>query len=412
MLRVIVARFISRTGGEAAFIVGVWGKAAFVFKASPGQLALLMAVLSVTTIAGSLVAGVLVDRYDPRRVLAAAELVFVPVALSMAAASSLAQLTWLTALLGFFGAPVMTAVAAFGPFLTEDAAGLQRLNAALEAAGSIAFVVGPAVGALMLSFVPLDWVFVLDAATSAVAVVLVVQVTLKPRSGKAPARESTNPFAELAEGLRASYGRRALRFYLLAGTAVWLGFGAFGALEPLFYRDVLHSGVQTLALVNAVFGLGIFAGSALLPALPRRLMSARGFTLVGVLLGLGTVLYVGTADIRVVVAGAVLWAIVIGIAEPMLRTLIQTDSPDELVGRIAGTSLVHQHAGELLPLAVAPVLATRFGVQPVLIGGGLALSVAALLAFGEAAAVDRLPRLREPEPLPISARDEPISPTP
>lgn len=43
--RVVAARFISRTGGEAAFFVGIWGMAAYRFHSSPGQLALLMGTL-------------------------------------------------------------------------------------------------------------------------------------------------------------------------------------------------------------------------------------------------------------------------------------------------------------------------------------------------------------------------------
>lgn len=408
--RVVLARFISRTGGEAAFFIGIWGKAAYTFRATAAQLAVLMAVLAVTGIAGSILSGILVDRFDPRRVLMGAELVFVPVTLSMAFASSLPVLIVLTGLHGFFGAPVFTAVASFGPFLVEDMDRLERVNSGISAAGSAAMVSGPAVGAFIVSVAALDWVFVLDAATSLVAVALVMGVTLRQRE---PARvASRRPLAELREGFRACYGSRGLRYFILVGTAMWLGFGAFGALEPLFYRDVLRTGVVTLGWVNAVFGAGLLAGAWLLPRLPRRLVTARGLALLAFLTGLGAVLYVGTADIRVVAAGALVWAVVIGVADPLMRTLIQSDSPDELVGRIAGTSAVHQQAGELVPLAFAPVLAVRFGVQRVLIANGLVLAGLAALTFAEAMAVDRVPRLRAPEPVAFAPSDEPVSPNP
>ena len=53
LMRVAAARFISRAGGEAAFFVGVWGKAAYEFAATPAQLALLMGTMSIASIVPS-----------------------------------------------------------------------------------------------------------------------------------------------------------------------------------------------------------------------------------------------------------------------------------------------------------------------------------------------------------------------
>ena len=69
--RVVAARFISRAGGEAGFFVGVWAKAAYDLDATPTQLALMMLTIGLASMAGSAVSGVLVDRYDPKRVLIA-----------------------------------------------------------------------------------------------------------------------------------------------------------------------------------------------------------------------------------------------------------------------------------------------------------------------------------------------------
>jgi MFS family permease len=340
----------------------------------------------------------------------ASEVVFVPVALAVGFAGSMMQLTLLVGLLGLTSAPVMTAVASFAPFLGAGREQLDRANAWIEGAGSLAFVFGTAIGAGLVSVLPISSIFIFDAATSVIAVAIVAGVRLQPVERTA---EPRRPMAEFREGLRASYGHRGLRFYLLLGTAVWMGFGAFGALEPLFYRDVVHVGVQVIGWSNTVFGLGLMAGAWLLPRLPRGLVSARGIGWMAILTGLGAVLYVGTADLRIIMVGALLWGAIIGVSEPLLRTLIQADSPDALVGRIAGISQVHRHGGELLPLAFAPALAAAFGVQAVLIGGGVILAIVALAGMFEAAAVDRLPRLRSAEaPSSLMTSDEPISPNP
>lgn len=409
--RVIAARYLSRAGSEAAFFVGVWGKAAFDFKATSTQIAALMFVLSTVSIAGSIIGGVLVDRYGPRRVLIGAEILFVPASLAIALAGDIHSLTALVAFWGLVGAPVMTAGASFAPFLAgDDENELRKMNSWLESAGSAAFITGPALGSLIVHYANVDWVFFIDAATSLIAALLVAR-TILVYPKRAASHE--NAFTEFRNGISAAYRARSLRFYVLAGSVVWLGFGAFSALEPLFYRDVLKTGVEAIGYMNSLFGGGILVGALLLQRLPKKIVSARGLCLAVALTGLGSIAYVGTADIRVVAAGAIVWGIVIGVLEPLLRTLLHRDSPEGMVGRITGTAQVHRQAGELVPLAFAPWLAAMFGVQVTLIAGGVVVSLVALLALSEAGAIDREARLRPPVDVAIATlltADEPISP--
>ncbi|HEY5506993.1 MAG TPA: MFS transporter [Coriobacteriia bacterium] len=412
LLRVAAARFISRAGGEAAFFVGIWGMAAYEFHATPVQIAILMGVLSVSSMLGTVLSGVLVDRYGARRVLMVAEAFFVPITLAFIFPSGLGQLTVLAGLLGLFGAPVMTAAASFAPFLADETTPLATVNAWVEGATNTSFIIGPALGAVLVKFVGLNAIWVFDAFTSLIAVVLVWRVTLRPAE-KPVAAARQRPLAELREGLRYTYSHRELRYPILLGTAMWLGFGAFGALEPLFYRDVLLTGKETIGWVNALFGVGMVGGAWLFTKLPARFTSARTLALASSLVGLGALMYVGTKLLPVVAVGAVVWGLFIGVADVLLRTLTQAASPDELIGRVAGTAQMHRQAGELLPLAVAPMLAAMFGVQATLMAGGLVLSVVALLTLWEARAVDRIPLARSTrEAVRPYASDEPVSPNP
>jgi len=122
-----------------------------------------MAALGVATLIGSAIAGVLVDRFGPRKVLMFGELLFVPVAIGMIFADTIPALTIASFALGLFGAPVFTAISAFGPFLTDDPERLARINSMIEGAAWAAFVIGPAMGAIIAASVGLDGIFVLDA---------------------------------------------------------------------------------------------------------------------------------------------------------------------------------------------------------------------------------------------------------
>ncbi len=404
--RVVLARFISRTGGEAAFFVGIWGKAAFEMEASAAGVAAVMAALGVASLIGSAAAGVLVDRFDPRRVLIACEIIFIPVAIGMVFAETLQTLVIATFLLGLVGMPVFTAISAFGPFLTDDPERLARINGYIEGASWAAFVVGPALGAIIAGSVGLDGIFVLDAVTSAVAALIIVPVKVREMAREEKEREGLR---ELREGFSYAYGHQRLRFYVWLGSSVWVLFGTFSALEPLFYRDILQVEPETLGWVNSIFGLGLVAGTVISARLPARYRTARTLVLMVALNSLGVLAYVGTDQLRVVVVAGVFWGLLIGAMAPLLRTLIQVNTPEALMGRITGVTQVHSEVGHLLPLAIAPFLAGVFGVQRTLIYTGLALAVFAMLFVPMATRLDRTRTVEVPPTGLPDPSDEPRS---
>lgn len=402
---VVLARFVSRVGGEAAFFVGVWGKAAFELDVTPGQLAMVMAALGVASLIGASIAGVLVDRFDPRRVVLFGEVLFVPVAIGMVFADTVPSLIGMTFLLGLVGTPVFTAVASFAPFLTEDEDRLSRINGLIEGASWAAFVIGPAVGALIAGAIAVDAIFVLDAATSAAAAILIFGV--KPRRR---GTESTgHGLSELRAGFRYSYSHHRLRFYIWLGSIVWVLFGTFSALEPLFYRDVLGTEVETLGWVNSIFGIGLIAGTWVASRLPSRLRSARTLTAVVGLNAVGVWAYVGTDMLPVVLVAAPFWGVIIGVMAPLHRTMVQLNSPEEMVGRIMGVNHVHAEVGHLIPLAIAPAVAGALGVQSTLLVSGVMVVVIAAAFWPAAVGLDRTRGVEVPAPGLPDPAEEPKS---
>lgn len=425
LVRVSAARFISRAGGEAAFFVGIWGKATYDLNSTPGQLALLMGVMGVMALMGTTVGGLLVDRFDPKRVMLFGEIAFVPSAIAPMFADTMGQMTLSIAVLSLVSMVVYTSVASFPPYLTDDDEKLKGINGALESAGNLAFVAGPAIGALIVKFGEIDQIFLFDAITSLVAAAFILKVRVRdlvPRDGPgrvdSEGKREHSAVQEIKEGFAFSYSRRTIRLFITTSAAIWIAFGAFGAVEPLFYRDVLKVGPETLGWVNTIFGLGMITGSVLLVKMPERLMTARSVVIGVTLSGLCAVLYAGTADLRVVAFGAMVWGIVLGVLFPMSRTLTQRATPDGMYGRVTGAVNVHAHIGELLPLTFVPVLAALVGVQAVLVGAGVLLFALSLTRYREANRVDALlpvahgagAHVGVHDAAHLSPEDEPISP--
>jgi MFS transporter, DHA3 family, macrolide efflux protein len=408
-LLVIAARFISRTGGEAAFFVGIWGKAAYEFDASPGAIAILMAALGLSGLAGSAVAGMLIDRFGPKRVLMGSEVLFVPATLAVVATTDMFTMTLAAVAFGLFSAPTMTAIASFPPYLTTDESRLVKVNAAVETAGMAALISGSAIGAALASVLSVDWVFYLDALTSIVAVALVARVKTRAVTRAAPAGGG---IAEIRAGFSYVYRHPRLRFYILVGTSMWLLFGLFSSLEPIFYRDVLGRGPEAIGIVNAILGIGLVAGTVAASRLPKRLRTARTVLWLLAANGAGAIVYIATANFAVVIVGAIGWGVVIGLFLPLVRTLIHVNSPDDMLGRVMGTTTVHAEAAKLIPLLVAPAAATAVGVQWPMAIGGLALIAMAALAGPTGAGLDRSRTVAVPPVAHGVVGDEPISHNP
>ncbi len=386
-LRVALARFISRSGAEAAFFVGIWGKAAYEFDGTPTQIALVIASLGISGLVGSAIAGTLVDRYDPRRVLVVAEVLFVPAALALVWADSLSMLVVLSIFLGLLTAPINTAMVSFPPFLTERPDRLAKMNALVETSGMAALISGTAIGGALAKWVSIDAIFVFDAITSLVALAVIYGVKML-HDHPAVARAERNSMRELREGIRFAFGHHRLRFYLLAGASVWTMFGLFSALEPLFFRDILGEPPETIGFVNTIFGIGLVGGTWLVTRLPAGFRSARTVLVLVASNGLGAILYVGTDRLPIVITGGFVWAVFIGLFIPIVRTMLHLNSPREMVGRVMGVSLMLGELGKLAPLTVAPLLAAAFGIQQSLAGGGLVLGIAAVLFWRVAKHLD------------------------
>lgn len=382
---VVTARFVSRLGGTAVWFIGTWGTAAYVFKATAGELAGMSAVNGVAAIIGSLVAGVLIDRFGPRKVMIGAELGSIPPVLAMMVAPTFPIFVLCSAWFSMFGVPTFTAGASFAPYLYDTRHELERANAFIEGGSSLGFVLGPAVGAFVskaYGMRPVFWVMVVSSVVAATSACFT-------RIDETPREHSGGAWGNFTDGLRVAYTTRSIRFAILMGTIVWFGFGAFSALETLFYRDVVGVGVEWFGWMNTALGVGLIFGAALLPRLPDRVVSARGLGVSTALVGVGIFLYVGSTDLRFIAVGAFFLGVFLGGLEPLLRTLLHIDSPHEYVGRVVGTAQWHRSAGELIPLAFVPALAAVIGIQRTLLAGGVLVVLAALAGLRTASSIDQ-----------------------
>ena len=390
------ASFIMNMGVDAGYFIGLVGYVAYAFRASSAIIAATTAVLSVCYMLGNLLGGIIVDRIGPRRAAFFSSLAMALVCVvAQFAGASLVAFMMLGGFYGLVGAVLQSSYHAYAPYLSRRRDGMRRINSYITTGNFISSIIGGAIGALIMSrYEPLRlFLFV------GVAVIISSFLVLKTRELYSPhhSEESTEPDASgdkegmstekqrplhnALEGWRLIKSAASLRFYLLIAIAMWFCFGAFDALEALYYRDILLMPISWMGWVNAIIGAGLAIGAFALSKIPGKYIKA--VLLIGFLVAEGafTVLYVATRFPFWSAVGAFTLGIAYGICEPLLRTLIQADSPLKAAGRVMGTVDMIRKGFTLIPLAIAPTLHHLFGIQPVLVGAGMFTIILAAVLY-------------------------------
>jgi len=321
----------------------------------------------------SLVAGVLADRIDQRRLLVATQAAagFFTALLAVAVTLGTVQFWHVVAvafLVGCMSAMASPAYQSLMSALVEPRAlgnaialNSAQFNLSRIFAPTLAGV-GIALGGLALAF----WV----NALSFLVVVLVLS-TLAIPSSRSIGRFEASLWANLVDGLRYVRGQRVV----LALLVLAMGPGLFNlnylVLMPVYARDILQIGAPGLGLLTSAVGVGALVGALTIAVLRPGGGSGR-LVLAGLATGTaGLIAFAGSTWLPLSLLGLA----VLGAAQvayyTTTNTLLQLLVPARMRGRIM--SLYILAATGLLPIGnvVAGVTAEHLGAPFALIGGGL-----------------------------------------
>lgn len=329
-------------------------------------------------------AGVLVDRWERRRVLVAANLAMAALTLPLVTpavvgtSSSTLWVVYLSVILvSVSGLVVGPAENALLPTLVERDQ-LLAANSMNALNDNLARIVGPAIGGAVAAFAGIAGVIALNVTTYAVAAGLIWLVRSPGRPAPV-APSQTEPVrsgfvGEWLSGLRLIHGSPAVVVVFVAAAIVLLGDSMFFALlAPFMVRNFVDAAV-TLGLLVAARGIGGLLGGLLVGPLGQvpRLHRLGGTTVVAGGLVAAIVLVprfpIALAGMGLLGVAAVVWG-------ASIQTAIQTSVPDAYLGRVFGSFGTTNAAAMILGSALAAVASGQFGVTAVLlVAAGLYLA--------------------------------------
>jgi MFS family permease len=322
-------------------------------------------------------AGLLADRYDPRRVLFAVSLAQAGVAVALGFVSETSAMLGLAALLGIGFAVAQPAEFALVPRVAGEAR-LALANARVETARYTGFALGPVIGGLLAAAGGLQVAMLVNAATFLVigAVALVVRC---PHSEFCLAPEP--PVGRAWAGARYLVQDRVLAVVMAVAFVSLLFMTTQWAANVFFVKEDLGLGDLGYGLLLTGWTVGMALGATLVP---RRIGS--GALAVGALgaivvqgfgLAAPAVLLVPTLAFAFFFVGGVAH----GTKNVLIRTLIHERVPGSLHGRAFAAYNGLRNAAELVALVAGGVLVTAVGARWTMLLAGTVPMAAGLVAL-------------------------------
>lgn len=336
----------------------------------------------------ALPAGVIIDRFDRRKILMAAQVGVMTVAATFAllVGTDLIQ-RWSILLLAFLYGIVMSFVFptrnAIVPALVDRPSLANAV--ALNAAGQNATrVVGPSLAGLLIALIGISGTFAIAAAMQILALYWTAQL---PSSASEQVSRSGTLWSSLTLGLRIVAKDPFLIGLILLATSTTVLVMPYINLMPVFARDELGLGSTGLGVLMASSGLGSVTG-ALAVARYRKLATWPGIQIITAAGFAGLVLVFALTP-SMLLATVLLFAAGLMSAAYMAinQTVLQLKVEDDVRGRVLSIYLL---TWGMLPLGQLPI-----GALADQIGAPAATSLACVVALGFVALLAiRFPSLR------------------
>jgi predicted MFS family arabinose efflux permease len=332
------------------------------------------------------VAGVLVDRWDRRRTMLAADLGRAVAILPLLLLHRPGQL-WIvyTALVAesLLGQLFNPAAQALVPALVGRGRELTSANALLSVITAVSRLAGASLGGILFVAWGLEALVWLDAGTYMASALSLLLLRWRPDPAGGSCRVGRTHGAapiELVAGLRFLLASRPLRGLLIVTAVFVAANGAFTALLVPDVRLRLHATADALGLLLAATGAGFLVGAPVGRALLHRVGLRATMTLSLLATAVSFLVWFDTSRLEVALISAVAAGDAAVVFLVGRRTYLQMLTPDSLLGRASATFLGCEAAATLAGTALGGGAAGLAGLDAAVYGAGAAMLASAGLA--------------------------------
>ena len=332
----------------------------------------------------ALLAGNLADRHDRRKIMLVTQVLFLAASALLVtlprSVSLIYACLFLTALARAFQWPARSAMLPH----TVPPDGLQNAITWASSAQEIASVSGPALAGILLAAAGSVAVYIVQLACAFGA----FGCYLLLRYRGAPERPLPVSRRSIAEGLRFVWTDKLICSALSLDLFAVL-FGGATALLPIFAVDILHAGARGLGWLRAAPSIGAVSMALLQTHLPRARSAGRLLLASVAAFGGATVVFGLSHSLWLSLFMLALTGAFDNISVVLRQSLVQTETPDRLRGRVLAVNSIFISCSNQLGAVESGWTAAWFGAIPSVAGGGIAtVLVVAGFAVGSRALLD------------------------
>ncbi|MCY3881999.1 MAG: MFS transporter [Dehalococcoidia bacterium] len=283
-------------------------------------------------------AGVLADRINRRSLILGSQLVAVGVTVAAGVIIVAGEMTTTIALVLAVGVGATIAVGlpvrnAIVPTVV-DRQTLLKAIVMMSMAMNISQIVGPALGGIAIEVWGIGGAFIAQGVVLLVGTLALVPLRVPDARSAGQQRE---PMQDLLEGIRFVWGHRGIRslILLLAVTGIFM-MGPFGTLMPQIAKEELGRSAFEAGLLFAFMGAGMTISSLGIASVPD--LKNKGGWFIASLMTAGFVLpALGFSPWYALTAVVIfLGGMGGGVFMNLNQTLVQANSPHEMMGRVVG----------------------------------------------------------------------------
>ena len=346
-------------------------------------------------------AGIWADRYDRKKLIVAADALIASAALVIALMFSRGyDVLWLLFLamgIRSFGSGVQTpAVNAFLPQIVP-ADQLMRVNGINGSIQSLITLLSPVASGALMTLVTLDKIFLIDVATAAAAIAILIFFLRVPVHAGALQAEKTGYWQDLRQGFRYIAGNGFVKRSFVHCAAYFILISPLAFLTPLQVARSFGPDVWRLTVIEVTFSLGMTAGGLFIAAwggFSNRLHTIAASALVTAVctFALGLPMSFALYSILMGILGVAMLAF-----QTPFMVLMQERVDGDYMGRVFG--VLNMLSSSLMPLAMLffGPLADRIPIERLLIATGILLGVQGLCMFADRTMTEAGRPLSQPE---------------
>jgi MFS family permease len=212
--------------------------------------------------------GVLVDRWNRRRILIVTQIVamlqsFALAYLALRHIITVPHVIVLNLVQGVVNALDMPARQAFLVEIVDSREDLPNAIALNSSMVNGARLIGPSIAGILIAAVGEGLCFLIDGISYVAVVIALLAMRVRPVQRT---EVSAGPLAEMWAGVKYSFGFAPIRAILLLAAGVSLTAVSYSILMPVFAMEILHGGPRLLGFLMGMSGIGALAGALFLAA--------------------------------------------------------------------------------------------------------------------------------------------------